>query len=361
MKDIQLYVWGPALGAISIDPRCITIEAYLRVLNLEYTVVHANNPQTSPTGELPLLKHGSVWIAGMDCILTYLSKQGQDANSELFPDQKADYQAYKALAQDRLYDCMLFAWYSDSTNFIKVIRPTYAKLLSFPSRYLIPIQLKKNAKARLLKYDVEIISDDVTLPENEHEEMKELQRTGWHHMYRLARETYRVLNERLEGQDYFFGYNPTTLDCIAFGFLSLHYYPDLPHNRLKHILTEEYPRLAHFCDRFKETYFSNTDSILSKPAENIPSFWRTIITHPGSLLGSIKDDVTSYISNDNDDGNNDDNDDSQQQSKKKTPEELEFQKKRIWSIAGGVTFLLAYVIFNGIVSVDIVDDDDDEY
>lgn len=63
-----------------------------------------------------------------------------------------------------------------------MIRPTYAKLLSLPSRYFIPIQLKKNAKARLLKYDVEIISDDVTLPENEQEEMKELQRTGWHHV-----------------------------------------------------------------------------------------------------------------------------------------------------------------------------------
>lgn len=68
------------------------------------------------------------------------------------------------------------------TNFVKSIRPTYAQLLSFPSRYLVPIQLKKNAKARLAKYNVEITSDDTTLPENEKEEMLELQRTGWHHV-----------------------------------------------------------------------------------------------------------------------------------------------------------------------------------
>ncbi|CAO3634536.1 unnamed protein product [Cunninghamella echinulata] len=254
---------------------------------------------------------------------------------------------------------MLFTWYSDSTNFIKVIRPTYAKLLSFPSRYFIPIQLKKNAKARLLKYDVEIISDDVTLPENEHEEMKELQRTGWHHMYRLVRETYHVLNEKLEGQDYFFGDNPTVLDCIVFGFLSLHYYPDLPHNRLQHILKEEYPRLAHYCDRFKETYFANKESSLSQPAEDIPSFWRTMINNPGSILGSIKDDVLSYISTNNSD-DDDDDDENNATRVKKTEEQIEFEKKRIWSIAGGVTFLLAYVIFNGLVSVEIVDDDDDD-
>lgn len=148
--------------------------------------------------------------------------------------------------------------------------------------------------------------------------------------------------------------SPTTLDCIVFGFLSLHYYPELPHNRLQHILKEEYPRLAHFCDRFKETYFSNNESSLSEPAEDIPSFWRTMISHPGSLLGSIKDDVLSYMSKDNDNDN-----DENEQAKKKNPEELEFQKKRIWSIAGGVTFLLAYVIFNGLVSVEIVDDDDE--
>lgn len=68
------------------------------------------------------------------------------------------------------------------TNFVKNIRPTYAKILSFPSRYLVPIQLKKNAKARLAKYSVEITDDDKGLPQNEVEEMKELQRSGWHYV-----------------------------------------------------------------------------------------------------------------------------------------------------------------------------------
>lgn len=48
---IQLYVWSPALGAPSIDPKCVVIESYLRVLELKYTVVYANDPQTSPTGK----------------------------------------------------------------------------------------------------------------------------------------------------------------------------------------------------------------------------------------------------------------------------------------------------------------------
>ena len=50
MSPIQLYVWSPALNAPSIDPKCIIIQAYLRLLEVDFTVVHANDPQYSPTG-----------------------------------------------------------------------------------------------------------------------------------------------------------------------------------------------------------------------------------------------------------------------------------------------------------------------
>lgn len=81
-----------------------------------------------------------------------------------------------------LNDVQLFTWYADTTNFVKNIRPAYAKILSFPSTYLVPMRLKSDAKARLAKYNVEIKDDDKGLPQNEVEEMKELQRTGWHYV-----------------------------------------------------------------------------------------------------------------------------------------------------------------------------------
>lgn len=48
---MQLYVWSPALDAPSIDPKCIVVEAYLRLLEVNFTIVYANDPQCSPTGE----------------------------------------------------------------------------------------------------------------------------------------------------------------------------------------------------------------------------------------------------------------------------------------------------------------------
>ncbi|KAI9362324.1 outer mitochondrial membrane transport complex protein-domain-containing protein [Pilaira anomala] len=348
MSNMQLYVWGSAFNAPSIDPKCIVIEAYLRLVKQEYTVVTCNDPQTSPTGELPLLKHGAVWVAGADRILSHLVKLGKDANKDLTPEQKAEYFAYATLVQEKLYDCMLYTWYADSANFIKNVRPTYATLLSFPSRYLVPIQLKKNAKARLAKYNVEITADDAGLPQNEKEEMKELLKTGWHHMYQLARNTYDTLQTQLDDKEYMFGETATTLDCIIFGYLSLHLYPDLAHKRLQHILTNEYPQLASYCDRIKSLLFSEEQQIESEPSEDVPSLWRTFLNNPTGFLGTVKDDVVSYM------GNN-------EEKKEKSKSQIDFERKRIWSIAGGITFFLAYVIYNGIVSIDIRDDDDEEY
>lgn len=134
MAPKQLYVWGPAFNVPSIDPRCLVVETYLRFLRIDYTVVHANDPQYSPTGkihynttqyntiqyntiaryetrpsdlilnppmpthfplgELPLLKDGNVWVAGATRILAHLAKHNLDANESLSDTEKADSYAY---------------------------------------------------------------------------------------------------------------------------------------------------------------------------------------------------------------------------------------------------------------------------
>ncbi|KAI9276523.1 hypothetical protein BY458DRAFT_505211 [Sporodiniella umbellata] len=349
MTKLQLYVWGSALNAPSIDPKCIIAESYLRLTKLEYSLVNCNDPQTSPTGELPLLKDGPVWIAGIDRILTHLSKHRKDANAALSPEEKADSLAYAALATNNLFDSMLYTWYADSTNFIKTIRPTYAKLLSFPSNYMVPIQLKNSAQARLSRYNVKITGDDIGLPQNEKEEMKELLKSGWHQMYRIVRETYGVLQAHLGDKDYMFGSLPTTLDCIVFGYLALHLYPDLPHKRLQYILTNEYPVLAQYCERVKSLlYPPGQQTLESSPSEDVPSFWKTVANNPTQFLSSIKTDFVSYMG-------------SEKEKKEKSQAQVDFERKRIWSIAGGVTAMLAYIIYNGIISVESLNEDDEYY
>lgn len=168
-------------------------------------------------------------------------------------------------------------------------------------------------------------------------------------MYQLARETYDTLQSQLDDKEYMFGNYATTLDCIVFGYLSLHLYPELAHKRLQHILTTEYPRLASYCDRMKNILYSKEQpQIESEPSQDVPSLWKTFVNNPTGFLDTVKDDVVSYM------GNNGD------EKKEKSKSQIDFERKRIWSIAGGVTFFLAYVIYNGIISIDISDKRDYE-
>lgn len=46
----------------------------------------------------------------------------------------------------------LFSWFADADNFLGATRKTYSNLLSFPSRYFLPIQMRKTAVQRVQKY-----------------------------------------------------------------------------------------------------------------------------------------------------------------------------------------------------------------
>jgi hypothetical protein len=146
-------------------------------------------------------------------------------------------------------------------------------------------------------------------------------------------------------------YSASTLDCIIYGYLALHLYPDLAHKRLQHILTVEYPKLARYCDRVKQQFYKESDTTEeSEAAQDVPSTWRTFINNPTGFLSTVKDDVVSYMGKEED------------SKEEKSASQVEFERKRVWSIAGGITFLLAYVIYNGIVSIDVSDDmEDDDY
>ena len=132
--------------------------------------------------------------------------------------------------------------------------------------------------------------------------------------------------------------SPSTLDCVVFGQLALHLYPNLAHRRLQHILINEYPRLARFCDRIKDMYFSSEQQE-SEVSKDVPSMWRTLWNNPRAFASNIKDDVMAYMGNED------------EEKKERSDAQVAFERKRIWSIAGGVTFLLAYVIYLSLIHI----------
>ena len=72
----------------------------------------------------------------------------------------------------------------------------------------------------------------------------------------LASELLDPLSDQLGRQDYLFGGKQlSSLDCLAFGYLSLLYYPAVPNAWLKDTIVTKYPRIAAYIRQLSKDLF----------------------------------------------------------------------------------------------------------
>lgn len=78
---LELHVYPPAFSLPSIDAHCIATIAYFSqaIPHDEWRLI-ATTPNNNPTGELPALRNGSIWIGGYANIVDYIRKLNEDYN-----------------------------------------------------------------------------------------------------------------------------------------------------------------------------------------------------------------------------------------------------------------------------------------
>ncbi|KAF0444830.1 Tom37 C-terminal domain-containing protein [Gigaspora margarita] len=329
-KMLYLYVWGSHWGLPSIDPACLSVISYLQLVSDEWKVVECSNPNVSPTGELPVLRDGLNWITGAHNIISHLKKNGLNVDENLNDKQKADSLAFSAYIEECVYDILLFAWYVDSKNFIEVIRPLYVRLLSFPMQYFLPTQLRNSAKERLERHGIESIGDTGFIIDKDKK------------MNKIVYESYNVLQKKLGTNEFFFGNQPSSLDAFVYGYLALHIYTELPNSELSTILNTEYPRLSRFCERMKDRLSSRPISHL--PATDLPSFFSGLCSSPRTWF-------SRNIWRNN----------IEEVKKEKSEAQIKFERTRNLSIFGAICFVVAFVAWNGIISIEFDEEDDEKY
>ncbi|CAG8502104.1 4958_t:CDS:2 [Acaulospora morrowiae] len=315
---LGLYVWGRHWGLASIDPSCLIIISYLQLLEYdEWGLIECDNPNLSPTGELPVLKDGLEWIAGVHNIIRHLKKKDLDADESLSAKQKSESLAFTSFVEENVYDALLFSWYVNSKNYTETIRPLYVKLLAFPICYVVPTQLRDAAKSRLEKYGVVTMGGSGFLVDKEQK------------MQKVVRESYNVLLRKIGDKEYFFD-RPSTIDVVVYGHLALHLYANLQNSDLSEILKTEYPRLEQFCERMKNRLSSKSINYL--PATDLPSVFTGLISSPRTWFTRTP---------------------RMKEKSEKSEAQISFERKRYISIFGAITFIIVYVFWNRIISIEL--------
>ncbi|OXV08555.1 hypothetical protein Egran_03683 [Elaphomyces granulatus] len=328
---LELHVWGPAFFLPSIDPQCLATIAYFvqAVPKEAWVLVASSDPSLSPTNELPALKNGETWVSRFRNIVDYL---WQYSNGEWGLDrsldglEKADKAAFSAFIEAKGQPLLDLSFYVSSQNYYGKISPAYGTILQWPNQWIIPPKLRNAAKARtehlgLSSLDLQAIEEQRSrehsaavaagkIPKNLIQRPQDtvsslLGKTPQQNKFKLdalTAEFFEPLQELLGHKTYFLSDKcPSTLDCLALGYLSLSYIPDLPYPWLRESLQTKAPRLVLYVEGMRRKCFGLvgvSDSFSPSPNTSLLP-WRppegVTISRIGSTLVNTLADATPIL------------------------------------------------------------------
>ncbi|KAF2202586.1 hypothetical protein GQ43DRAFT_448003 [Delitschia confertaspora ATCC 74209] len=322
---LQLHVWGPAFGLPSIDAECVaTISYFHRIIpRSQWVLIPEYDTSCSPNHEFPFLIDGDKRVAGFKNIVLYLRNHhsgAYDLDYNLTYQQQMDKAAFVSFLQSTagpLLDLYLFI---SAENYTATTMSAYTAILPWYTNYTIPPRRRETARTRtahlgLSSLDVStaIDSDDgiggaslnrdfeaakkaAGLPSDSRSNKPKVLQLGrgkglsgllgspvYAARFRLdalTNELMEPISDLLGKKDYLFeGDKPSSLDCLAFGYLALMFYPSVPQPWLKETIQARFPRITRYISRMREELLGGEDI---KPAD----VWS--ITHSEGTVEEIE-------------------------------------------------------------------------
>ncbi|KAJ5163194.1 Mitochondrial import receptor subunit (Tom37) [Penicillium coprophilum] len=311
---LQLHVWGPAFTLPSIDAQCLAAIAYCsEVLPKDsWELIASSDPSVSPTGELPALQNGSIWVSRFRNIVDYLRQYSEGAwnlDQNLDDVQKADSIAYalptpemaretkkiltinpppsfSSFIESRGQSLLDLSLYVTSQNYYTNTSPAYGSLLQWPNQWILPPKLHSAAKTRtehlgLSSLDLQAMEDQRKrehsaavaagqIPSNMIQQPRDtvsklLGRTAQTNQFRLEALTadfFEPLEAMLARSKICLlpaddNNNPSSLDCVALGYLSLALVPELAFPWLRDAMRAKAPLLTAYTERMRSRCFGD--------------------------------------------------------------------------------------------------------
>ncbi|KAF1834471.1 hypothetical protein BDW02DRAFT_498173 [Decorospora gaudefroyi] len=302
---LQLHVWGPAFGLPSIEPECIATVAYCqRVLPSGQWSIVAEHKATvgSQVENLPVLFDDDVATAsGFEDIVVYLRNHAAvttDLDAGLTNRQRTNRTAFITFLQSTATPLIDLSLYVSAENYNTTTSSAYTAILPWYANYTVPPKRRELARARTAHLGLSSLDVDTTAEEgfapgrgtasSEYEAAKRAAgipaenskpRTmnmgpgkglggllggrvyaARFRLDALSSELLDPLSDLLGRHDYLFhGEHPSSLDCLALGYLSLLYYPAVPQAWLQETIQTKYPRIEAYVRRLHKVLFRNEE------------------------------------------------------------------------------------------------------
>ncbi|PWW77379.1 hypothetical protein C7212DRAFT_276661 [Tuber magnatum] len=265
---LELHIWGPSFALPSISPQSLSTIAYLNLTQLPttWTLIPSSNPLLSPSRELPALRDGTTWVSGFRGVIEYLRRKNDSSlDDALDRVQRAEALAFGTYIESEGGRLLDLSMYLTDENF-DVLRRAFAKLLPVPARYYFLGVLRREARRRcdgLIPASSSAGATGATTPLPQPSAMtatalpgikKKSSAKGAAERIKqvaIAADFLLTVQSLLGKKRFFFGDQPSSLDCLAFGYLSLGLYAELPNGWLREEMLARHGGLCRYVNEVR--------------------------------------------------------------------------------------------------------------
>jgi len=230
--------WGVPFNTAAPFP--LKLETWLRMADIPYEFVVADDPNKGPKGKSPWIEHGGMRMGDSSLIIEYLQQQfGIDLDAHLDKRQQAIALSVQRMLEEHYHQSfehqLFFGKGADERL------SEFAASMPIPLRWLVPTVLKRVFTTQLYARGMGRHSEDVIIAQ--------------------GKEDLDALSVLLGEQDYFLGDRPSSIDACVFGFLGVSLYVEGDNPLYRYGASIE--NLMRYCERMRARYFPESLNTLA--------------------------------------------------------------------------------------------------
>jgi len=242
LNKIRLFAfcsgWGVPFNTAAPFP--LKLETWLRMAEIPYEFVIANDPNKGPKGKSPWIEYGKVRMGDSSLIIEDLEKRfGVDFDAHLDAQQRALAVSIQRMLEEHFHQCFEHQLFFGKGGEERL--QELANTMPIPLRWLVPIVLRRTFTTQLYARGMGRHAEEVIIAQ--------------------GKSDLDALSVLLGDQPYFLGDKPSSIDACVFGFLGVSLYVAGDNPLYQYGASIE--NLMRYCERMRTRYFPETMSVLA--------------------------------------------------------------------------------------------------
>jgi len=228
---LELYQYPRAFGLPNASPFCMKVESFLRMNDIDYTVVDLEDPRKAPRGKCPFIIDAGKTVADSSEIVRYLT-DSRGLSDGLSDDEAALGHLLQRTLEENLYWCVVHERWIEPHNW-KTMKSVFFAGMPAPVSAIVSTMVRAKTRRDLRGHG--------------------MGRQDRAEIYRRAGEDIAAVAQCLADKPCLFGEQVSRFDACALAFVAGSLRVPLQSEITEHV--KQHANLVSYCDRLMTQYF----------------------------------------------------------------------------------------------------------